>query len=55
MLSFLTSKTRPGCLYPSGLDLVEKYTDPSNGRRFMVKLTPKGKAILSAIKEIIYD
>ena len=53
MISFLTNSGRPG-VNPSGLPLVEKYTDPYNGRRFMVRLTPKGKAIANSILEVIY-
>lgn len=53
MLSFLTNSGRPG-VNPSGLPLVEKYTDPNNQRRFMVKLTPRGKAMANAILEVLY-
>lgn len=54
MIAFLTSdKQRPGKL-SAGLGLVEKYTDPSNGRRHLLKLTPKGESLVHLIKSTIY-
>ena len=37
-----------------GLHLVEKYRDPSNARRFLVRLTPKGIALIKSIREDLY-
>ena len=37
-----------------GLGLIEKYKDPSNYRRVMLKLTPKGEALAEQMKELIY-
>lgn len=53
MITFLTGKGRPG-VNPSGLGLVEKYTDPANKRRFMLRLTPKGESLCKLIKQRIY-
>ena len=54
MIDFLTDgKQRPGKQSP-GLGLVNKYTDPSNRRRHMLKLTPKGEALAKHIKSLIY-
>ena len=36
-----------------GLGLVQKYVDPSNRRRLLVKLTPKGEHMLHQIKNIV--
>lgn len=38
----------------AGLRLVEKYRDPSNGRRFLVRLTPKGQALTRDIHSDLY-
>lgn len=38
----------------SGLRLVEKYRDPSNGRRFMCRLTSKGQALARDILNDLY-
>ena len=37
-----------------GLGLIEKYKDPSNWRRILLKLTPKGEALAEQMKELIY-
>ena len=37
-----------------GLGLIHKYTDPSNKRRHLLKLTPKGEALVHSLKKIIY-
>jgi len=37
-----------------GLELVEKYRDPSNGRRFLCRLTPKGQALARDLIEDLY-
>ena len=37
-----------------GLGLIEKYKDPSNWRRVLLKLTPKGEALAEQMKELIY-
>ena len=38
-----------------GLGLVKKYKDPSNWRRIMLKLTPKGETLIKQMKEFIND
>ena len=38
-----------------GLGLVKKYKDPSNWRRVMLKLTPKGETLIKQMKEFIND
>ena len=37
-----------------GLGLITKKTDPSNGRRQLLYLTPKGEHFIHLFKEIIY-
>jgi len=37
-----------------GLGLVTRYTDPSNKRRQLVKLSPKGESLVKLIKQTIY-
>jgi DNA-binding MarR family transcriptional regulator len=37
-----------------GLDLIIKEQDPSNKRRQQLRLTPKGKALIQQIEEILY-
>ena len=37
-----------------GLGLIEKYDDPANRRRSMLKLSPKGLALIAQIKEAVY-
>ena len=37
-----------------GLGLIKKYKDPSNWRRILLKLTPKGEALAEQMKELIY-
>jgi DNA-binding MarR family transcriptional regulator len=39
----------------SGLGLITKEEDPSNGRRQVLKLTPEGKDLARSIKQTIYD
>lgn len=54
MIKFLYDKQpRPGVKTP-GLGLVHRYTDPSNKRRHLVKLTPKGEQLVKLIKQTIY-
>ncbi len=53
MITFLTGAGRPG-VSPSGLSLIEKYTDPGNKRRYMLRLTPKGESLCKLIKQRIY-
>jgi DNA-binding MarR family transcriptional regulator len=36
-----------------GLGLVKKYIDPSNRRRTLLELTPKGEALIRQMKELI--
>lgn len=53
-IDFLTAtKQRPGKL-SDGLGLVERYSDPGNGRRHLLKLTPKGVSLVNLIKSTIY-
>ena len=35
-------------------DIIEKYDDPSNRRRSLLKLTPKGVSLVNQIKELLY-
>ena len=44
---------RPG-IKTKGLGLVEKYSDPSNGRRFLIRLTPEGEDLADQLKTTIY-
>ena len=37
-----------------GLGLIVKYKDPSNFRRIIVKLTPKGELLAKQMKEFLY-
>jgi len=53
MISFLCGEGRPG-VDPSGLALIEKYTDPSNKRRYLLGLTPKGVSLCNLIRQRIY-
>ena len=50
----LLSKGRVGRV-TSGLGLITKEDDPSNGRRQVLKLTPEGKDLARLIKQTIYD
>ena len=36
-----------------GLALIEKYSDPSNGRRFLLRLTPEGEDLVDQIKDTL--
>lgn len=38
-----------------GLGLVKKYQDPTNHRRIIVELTPKGQALANQMRDLIYD
>lgn len=38
-----------------GLGLIEKYLDVSNRRRYLLRLTPKGKALLIHLQNLIDD
>ena len=38
----------------AGLQLITKEVDPTNKRRQVLKLTPKGKALAQQMKQIIY-
>ena len=54
MLGFIhDGPARKGVKTP-GLGLVTKYTDPSNKRRQLVKLSPKGEQLVKLIKQTIY-
>lgn len=53
MIDYLTGKGRAG-VKPNELGLVDKFSDPSNGRRHMLKLTPKGEQLVHLIKSSIY-
>ena len=37
-----------------GLGLIEKYDDPANRRRTLLKLTPKGVSLVKQLKEDLY-
>ena len=54
MLDFIhDGPSRKGVKAP-GLGLVIKYTDPTNKRRQLVKLSPKGESLVKLIKQTIY-
>ena len=53
MITFLTGSGRPG-VKRSEMCLIERYTDPGNVRRAMLRLTPKGEQLVSIIKDHIY-
>lgn len=53
MLDLLDGPPRPG-VKTKGLGLVERYSDPSNKRRHLVKLSPKGQQLVKLIKLTIY-
>ena len=38
-----------------GLGLIIKERDPSNKRRLMLTLTPKGEELIQTLKDILYD
>lgn len=38
-----------------GLDLITKEADPTNRRRTILKLTPKGELLVKQIEEILYE
>ena len=38
-----------------GMNLIRKYKDPTNMRRMIAELTPKGQAMVNQIKEILND
>lgn len=38
-----------------GMGLIKKYKDPTNMRRVIVELTPKGQGMVRQIKEILDD
>ena len=50
-LDWLAGRTR---FKKAGLQLVEKYRDPGNGRRFMCRLTPKGQSLARDILGDLY-
>lgn len=50
-IDFLCDNNR---LRTPGLGLVHKYLDPTNRRRYYVKLTPEGEALMARIKGILY-
>lgn len=49
--SWLTKKHR---LKKPGLDLITKEVDPTNRRRAILRLTPKGKALANRFNEALY-
>ena len=50
-IDWLTTKHR---LNKPGLGLVEKWKDPSNRRRYIVALTPKGKELINTLETQLY-
>ena len=50
-VDFLCDNNR---LRKPGLGLIHKYTDESNRRRHLLKLTPKGVAFIKQFKRVIY-
>lgn len=53
MITWLTGDKRPG-VNRTEMNLIDKYTDPTNGRRHMLKMTPKGEQLVHLIKSTIY-
>ena len=51
-ISWMSANHRLG---KPGLDLVVKYEDPFDARRFMVKLSPHGERLANKILTTIYD
>ena len=50
-VDFLCDSNR---LRKPGLGLIHKYTDESNRRRYLLKLTPKGESFIKLFKRTIY-
>jgi len=53
MVDFLSSNDSRPNIKGNGLGLVEKYTDPSNGRRFLLRLTVQGEMFTQQIKDTV--
>jgi DNA-binding MarR family transcriptional regulator len=53
MIDFLSSNDSRPNVKGTGLGLVEKYTDPSNGRRFLLRLTVQGEHFIQQIKDTV--
>jgi len=49
----ILSKGRPGRA-AEGLDLITKEVDPSNRRRQILTLTPRGRSLANQMKSTIY-
>lgn len=54
MIDFLANGNGRAKVKTPGLALITKITDPSNRRRHLLKLTPKGEALVNLTKQIIY-
>ena len=55
MLDFLCDGPGRKGVEKPGLGLVSKYPDTSNGRRILLKLTPKGEELIAKMKGIIWS
>ncbi len=53
MVDFLSANDSRPNVKNNGLGFVEKYSDPSNGRRFLLKLTPQGEMFIQQIKDTL--
>ena len=54
MIDFLADGNGRAKVKTPGLGLITKITDPGNRRRHLLKLTPKGEALVNLTKQIIY-
>ena len=53
MIDLLNKGYGRGGVKTPGLGLIEKYSDPSNGRRFLLRLTPEGEDLVDQIKDTL--
>ena len=54
MIDLLCDGTGRAGVKTRGLGLITKTTDPSNRRRHLLSLTPKGESLVKLLKDIIY-
>ena len=53
MIDLLNKGGGRGGVQTPGLGLIEKYSDPGNGRRFLLRLTPEGEDLVDQIKDTL--
>ena len=53
MVDFLSANDSRPNVKNNGLGFVEKYSDPANGRRFLLRLTPQGEMFIQQIKDTL--